>query len=329
MSLLAVALVIAAVQAAPAPGAVTPLAGTPFERHVLTDASGREVTYYISRPRGARAPLLLRIQGSGCSPIISQRAGMTFSSEFNLMQMASEGQFATMVVEKPYAGQASGERGTATGCSAEFNADFTAASWLAAIQASLRDARRANWIDPRRTLVMGGSEGAVMATLLAAADPGVTDVIAIGGSGTSQAYDFIVSAYTTCFDVPRCLAQAEQQLRAIAAKPDSATDFAWGHPYKRWASFFRVDPGEALLHSRARTYIAFGTADRAVPALSQEIMVAKLLAAGRDVTVRRVPDAGHGLVIPGAHDDANMDREYRAALAWFWQGQGIDTRPQP
>lgn len=298
-----------------------PVTGTPFVRHALTDPSGRRVTYLLSTPKAAQAPLLLRIQGSGCSPVIAVSRGVIVSSEFNLMQMADEGRFAVMVVEKPFAGQTQGVRGEATDCSAAFNADFTPESWLIALQASLRDARLSTRIDPRRTLVMGASEGAVMATLLAAADPAVTDVVAIGGSGTSQAYDFIVNAYTTCFDVPRCLAQFEEQTRAIAAKPDSTTDFAWGHPYKRWTSFFKTDPAEALLRSRARVYIAFGTADRAVPALSQEIMVAKLLVAGRDVTVRRVPDAGHGLAYGNQHDAENMDREYAAALAWFWRAQ--------
>ena len=84
-----------------------------------------------------------------------------------------------------------------------------------------------------------------------------------------------------------------------------------------------MDPAAALLQSRARVYLAFGTADRAVPALSQEIMVARLLAAGRDVTVRRVPDAGHSLALGDAHDAENMEREYGAALAWFWRTQSI------
>lgn len=297
-----------------------PVAGTPFERHLIDDPSGRNVTFYISRPTAARAPLLLMIQGSGCNLAISEGSGKASSTVFNLLPFASEGQFATMVVEKPYAGATPGTAGQGdAGCSAAFNADFTATSWLAAIRASLDDARRSPWIDPARTLVLGGSEGAVMASLLAAADAHVTDVAVLGGSGTTQAYDFIVGAYTHCFDVPACLAQVDRQLRAIAARPDSATDFAWGHPYKRWTSFFNADPGAALLHSRARVYIAFGTADRAVPALSQEIMVAKLLGAGRDVTVRRVPDAGHSLGRPGPHEFDDVNLEYRAVLDWFWR----------
>ena len=160
-----------------------------------------------------------------------------------------------------------------------------------------------------------------MAALLAANDPRITDVVAIGGSGTTQLYDFIVHAYHACFDVPRCLADVETTVRAVAGNPDSSTEFAWGHPFKRWTSFFRVDPGEELLRSKARVYIALGTADKAVPALSQEIVVAKLLAAGRDVTVRRVADADHSLRQPGATNFADLDKEYRAALDWFWRGK--------
>lgn len=45
------------------------------------------------------------------------------------------------------------------------------------------------------------------------------------------------------------------------------------------------------------------------------------MSAGRDVTVRRVPNAGHGLSSPGpggAPDFSQTDREFRLALDWFW-----------
>lgn len=297
------------------PGAI---AGMPFARHIIEDAAGRRISYYLSRPKATKAPLLLMIQGSGCIPVLEERQGIVSSTYFNLMPFAQEGQFAVMVVEKPFAGDNATQ---GLPCSANFNRNFTADSWLRALQVSLRHARTSSWVDPRRTLVFGHSEGAVMATMLAARDASISDVVAIGGSGTTQLYDFIVHAYRTCFNAPACLADVENKARAISRNPDSATDFAWGHPFKRWSSFFRVDPGEELLRSKARVYIAFGTADKAVPALSQELMVAKLLAAGRDVTVRRVPDADHSLRQPDALDLADTDTEYRAALAWFWQTQ--------
>ena len=289
----------------------------PLTAHTVRDKLGRIVTYYLSRPTHP-APLLLMIQGSGCATVIQGQEGSRYSSLFDLLPLAAEGRFAVMAVEKPEAVSNAGG-GTAQGCTAKFNEDFTAESWLVALRAALEDARRQTGVDSRRTVLLGGSEGAVMASLLAGRDPRITDVIATGGSGTTQLFDFIAAAYARCFDRSHCIADEEQRMAAIRADPTSATKFAWGHPYRRWTSFFAVEPGDELVRSRARVYLAFGTADTSTPPLSQEIAVAKLLAAGRDVTVRRVPNADHSLVGPG-EDFSALDREYRRALDWVWAG---------
>jgi pimeloyl-ACP methyl ester carboxylesterase len=310
-----------------APGAVP---GVPLVRHQVRDPLGRIVTYYVSHPARA-APLMLMIQGSGCEPIVHSAPRGSYSTLFDLLPFAKEGKFTVMAVEKPFSGQERGaEPGTAIGCSPSFNADFTAESWLAALEASLGDARHLPWIDRRRTLVFGHSEGAVMAALLAGRDRRITDAIIIGGSGTSQLFDFIVRAYRPCpgsHEAPCAdiLSDIDTKLRAIQAAPGS-TSLVWGHPYRRWSSFFRIDPGDALMRSKARVYIAFGTADQNVPPLSQEVLVGRLLAAGRDVTVRRVPGADHMLAPLGTNDFHDTDREYRRALDWFWKGPAPSRR---
>ncbi len=296
----------------------TPIPRTPIERHEISDSGGRRITYYISRPANP-APLLLMIQGSGCERVMNIAEAGSYSTLYNFLPYAGRQRFTVMAVEKPFSGPV-GEvsPGSARNCSPEFNRDFTAQSWLAALQAALADARRLPGVDRRRTLAFGTSEGAVMAALLAGADDRITDVVVIGGSGTTQLFDFLAFAYQRCFDRSQCIADIERQARAIAGAPQSSTDFAWGHPYKRWTSFFGVDPGHALLRSRARVYVAFGTADASVPAISQELIVARLMSAGRDVTVRRVPNAGHGLTSAGAQDWSEADREFGLALDWFW-----------
>ncbi len=119
-----------------------------------------------------------------------------------------------------------------------------------------------------------------------------------------------------------CLTHIDEQLNAIFKDPDDSTHFAWGHPYKRWTSFLPLDPSEDLLHSKARIYWTFGTADDSTPPLSAEVALAKLRAQRRDVTVRRVADANHMLMNPSNPDISDMDREFRAALAWFWKASG-------
>jgi predicted esterase len=301
-----------------------PVPGTALDQHEVVDGLGRTITYYISHPKKPTAPILLMIQGSGCDRVVNIKKSDSFTTLYNLVPYAQEGKFTVVAVEKPFSGTPSGvmSGGSARPCSAKFNADFTAERWLAALRAALDDARKAPQVDSRRTLVFGFSEGAVMADMLAGRDEGITDVIAMGGSGTTQLFDFVALAYRRCFDTSVCLAEIERDVQAINANPDSATEFAWGHPYKRWSSFFRVDPGDELLHGRARIYIAFGTADESVPPLSEEVAIAKLRVAGRAVTVRRVPNAGHTLSEGASTDYHDMDNEYRAALDWFWAGRG-------
>lgn len=210
------------------------VAGTAFERHIVKDQLGRDVTYYLSRPTNGPAPLMLMIQGSGCDPVfVEQPGGGILINLFNLDTYAREGKFTVIAVEKPLtAPQRHENRGRAHACPTAFNEDFTPERWLVALQAGLADARKRPWVDQKRTLVFGFSEGAAMAAMLAAKDPRITDVITTGGSGTSQLYDFIVGAYRNCFDVPACLADVEHKTRAINATPDSATEFVWGHPHK-------------------------------------------------------------------------------------------------
>lgn len=297
-------------------GSTEPIAGTPFERRVVVDSSDRKITYYINRPKGQSTPIMLVIQGSGCAPVLTIGQGGASSSIYNLERFARDGRFTVVAVEKPFSGVVAQKGGT-QGCSDAFNADFTAESWRNALQAALNDARKMSWVDHLRTLVLGSSEGAVMASVMAANDPKITDVVSVSGSGTTQLFDFIAQAYRSCFDTSACLAEIDRNVVAIKSDPYSSTKFAWGHPYKRWASFFSVDPSNLLLKSKARVYIAMGTADDSVPAISQEVLAAKLLVAGHDVTVRRVPDGTHSLNQRNTRNWDDLDRELNAALEWF------------
>jgi len=64
------------------------------------------------------------------------------------------------------------------------------------------------------------------------------------------------------------------------------------------------------------TAIVSGMQDSSTPILSAEAMAADLRAAGRDVTVRRLPDVGHTLQPAGASGDA-LWPEYQRILDWF------------
>ena len=308
-----VAFALAALVLTSAPARAEPVAGTPLSREETRDALGRTIVYYRSHP-GRPAPVLLLVQGSGCAPVIRTQGASSYSTLFDLLPLAADPRFTVVAVEKPSA-PPDGPGGTAEGCGAAFNVDFTAERWLAALRAAIDAVERQTDVAHDRLVVLGTSEGAVMADLLAGRDRRVSEVISISGSGTTQLLDFLALAYARCFDRSPCLKAVEAQARAIRADPQSVTRFAWGHPFRRWTSFFAVDPGVELVRSRARAYLAIGGEDQSVPALSQEVAVAKLLAAGRDVTVQRVVEGDHALAGAGGGLDA-LDAEMRRALDW-------------
>lgn len=290
-----------------------------FQSYKLSSKSGPEIEYYITKTK-EKAPLLLFIQGSGCTPVFIPSSPKLYGSTvYNLIPFAALGKYAVMVVKKPYTASKPVPTGTKNYCPREFNEYFTAETWSNAIQVAFRHARELPWVDAKRSLVLGFSEGATIASVLAGSEPGVTNVALIGATGPTQYYDFVVAAYRGASDddeVQKKLTELDVQRAKIAASPDSADEFAWGHPYKRWSSFFRASSTQHLLKSKAKVYIVSGMQDKNVPILSTETLASELITAGHDVSIRRIPRAGHNLFIEGG-SWSDSDPEYHRILKWF------------
>ncbi|SDF33490.1 Prolyl oligopeptidase family protein [Massilia sp. PDC64] len=290
-------------------------------RFTLHRDGAPDIRYVISQP-AHKAPLVLFVQGSGCTPpFVGLGTPNRYSTVFNFVPLAQRGDYAVMVVDKPNQPDAPppGQPGVATACPAAFNAWFSYDTWLETLRGALRHALALPWVDGSRVLVFGVSEGAVMAAGLARALPEVTHVALVGGTGTSQLFDFAANAYragSSDDDTLAHLRDIDATVDAINANPRSTDKFAWGHTYLRWSSFFAQAPGENLVQSKARVYLASGMRDDSVPILSTEVAYARLRALGRDVTFRRVPRAGHGLMAEG-ETFADVQKEYDTIMAWF------------
>lgn len=290
-------------------------------RLTLPPESGPPVRYYLSKPTH-KAPLVLYIQGSGCvPPFMNLGTDKPASTIYSWLPLAQQGRYAVMAVDKPYQSDQpqEGPFGSAIGCAGEFNAHFSYETWLATLTTAVRHALRRPEVDARRVLVIGSSEGAPMAAGLARALPEVTDVVLLGANGPSQLFDFAANIHrSTDSDEVKALRLQELDATygAIAADPKSTTKYAWGHPYLRWSSFFAQSTMDNLARSKARVYIAAGMQDSSVPILSTEVLYTQLRVQGRDVTMRRVPLAGHGLV-PDGRPMPEAQKEYDAFMAWF------------
>lgn len=289
-------------------------------RLTLNDQANPPIRYYLSKP-ARKGPLVLYIQGSGCvPPFVGFGTPQRYSTIYSWLPLAQQGRYAVMAVDKPYQPeQPPPAQNGAQGCGDAFNAHFSYETWLATLTTAVRHALARPEVDPRRVLVIGISEGAPMAAGLARALPQVTDVVLLGANGPSQLFDFAANIYRSG-DSDEIKAVRLQELDAtygaIAADPKSTSKFAWGHPYLRWSSFFAQPTMENLARSKARVYIAAGMQDNSVPALSTEVLYTQLRVQGRDVTLRRIPDAGHNLV-PEGRPMPEAQKEYDAFMAWF------------
>jgi len=291
----------------------------------LSQEGAPDVEYFISRTKEP-APLVVLIQGSGCAPVFSGLdTPRRSSSVFGYADLAQQGKYAVMVVNKPYSPKEAPAGGGIIACPTEFNEYFTLENWVRDLGRAYDHAAQQPWVRAGSSLVLGVSEGASAAAGLAEKEGRVSDVAIVSGSGPSQYFDFVAGAYAaggSDADIKARLDELEATREKIAADPDSAKVLAWGHPYKRWSSFFRASSTQSLLKSQARVYIVGGMKDTSVPMLSGEAMAAELLGAGRDVTLRRIPNAGHNLLPAGAAA-GNMWPEYQRIVEWYARGLSL------
>ncbi|HEX8406769.1 MAG TPA: prolyl oligopeptidase family serine peptidase [Duganella sp.] len=286
----------------------------------LTQEGAPDVEYFISKT-DQPAPLVVLIQGSGCAPVFSGLDTARRSSNiYGYIELAQQGKYAVMVVNKPFApkDRPVGDPGIVA-CPTEFNEYFTLDNWVRHLGRAFDHAAQQPWVRAGSSLVLGVSEGATAAAGLAEKEGRVTNVAMVSGSGPSQLYDFVVGAYAaggSDDDIKARLDEVEATREKIAAAPDDAKTLAWGHPYKRWSSFFRASSTQSLLKAQAKVYIVSGMKDKNVPILGAEAMASELLGAGHDVTMRRVPNAGHNLLPAGA-PAGNLWPEYQRIVEWY------------
>jgi pimeloyl-ACP methyl ester carboxylesterase len=218
----------------------------PFERYTTKDAFDRTITFYLSRvpkENAGKLPIALFVQGSGCASVFHDRDGKILGGLQNLLLSAGQGRYRVLVVEKPGVtfGTMPEHPGTSEEASPEFRKEHTLPRWVEAVNAALRATHRLEGIDWTRTLVVGHSEGAIVAAHVGAANPLVTHVAVLSSGGPSQLFDLMQTK--SADDIRNGWAQ-------VQSDPDNAAKLWLGHPHRRWSSFATSSTLDGLLTSR-------------------------------------------------------------------------------
>ena len=309
--------------------------GIPFQRYTTTDSLGRTITFYLSRApgnqQGAKLPVALLIQGSGCQSLWRKKGEQVFGGQQNLLRAAANGRVRVLAVEKPgvnFSDEAR-RRGGAEGASEEFLKEHTLSKWAEANRAALLAVWALPDIDRSRTLIVGHSEGGIVAARIAAETPELTHVASLAGGGPNQLFSLAESrAQARPDDKPGDAAKRMQLLydawAEVQKDPESTTKFWLGHPHRRWSSFLSTTTMAELMKSKAKVFLAQGGRDTSVPPTGHDVLVAELRAAGREVVAERVEDADHGFrkADEPSGSPAGMQALFGRIVNWF-----DETRP--
>ncbi|MFT3878090.1 MAG: alpha/beta hydrolase [Gemmatales bacterium] len=302
----------------------------PFQRYTTTDQLGRTVTFYLSRPPKdnpkAKLPMVLFISGSGSQSLFNKQGDRINGGIQNLLYGLANKQVRIVCVEKPGVKflDKPTRPGGATESAEEFRREHTLPRWAEANIAALRAVWTLPDIDSSKTLVLGHSEGAITASFVAAELPQVTHVAPLAGAGPTQLYSLAaLAAEPRPGDKPGDADQRREQmyegLKKVLADPDSITSYWLGHPHRRWSSFLKHNSTELLLRSKAKVYLAHGTADSASYIGELDVLRAELAAHGRDFVVERLEGLTHSYTKPNAPPGPPQEMQalFGRILGWF------------
>jgi alpha-beta hydrolase superfamily lysophospholipase len=237
---------------------------------------GHSLAATLTVPKRA-GPFAAAVLVTGISPHERNQGDPPFMPFRNLADALTRAGIAVLRVDDRGVGASSGDRASSTTFD-EVNDVHTEIAWLRAH----RD------IDRRRILVMGLSEGGLIAPMVAATDSALAGIVTLAGPGVSgdevARYQIVAAVMADSTIAPSArAAEIQKQLS------DSLN--------ARERSYMSIDPLAWARRVRCPALIVHGGSDLHVPPRSAERLAWAMRSNGnRDVTVRVFPGLSHTLL---------------------------------
>jgi pimeloyl-ACP methyl ester carboxylesterase len=239
-----------------------PVGDKPFRRYVTDGRDGKRVTFYLSTQQAPShpVPLIVWVQGTGCSSQFVSVGGRMSRGLQGVLYSVAHDRARILAVEKPGVEflDYPPDDSDSSACRPEFRAEFTLDRWATTIADAIQAAQKLPGVDTSKTLVIGISEGGIVAMRVSNVSAVVTHAASLSGGGPVYLFHLAEFMRSKKLD-------AEKEVYAcwsdILKDPDSATKFCWGQTYRQWSSFMKTSVIAEALQSHAALYFAHGTAD--------------------------------------------------------------------
>jgi pimeloyl-ACP methyl ester carboxylesterase len=295
-----------------------PVGDKPFRRYVAEGRDGQRITFYLSiEPTPSHSvPLIVWVQGTGCSSQFVSVGGRMSRGLQGVLYSVARGRARILAVEKPGVEFLDDppDDGDARACRPEFRAEYTLDRWATTLADAIQAAQKLPGIDTSKTLVIGHSEGGIVAMRVSNVSPVVTHAASLSGGGPVYLFHMAEFMRSQRLD-------AEKEVYAcwkdILKDPDSVTKFCWGQTYRQWSSFMKTSVIAEALKSHALLYFAHGTADRQQTIAGFDVLRAELAAKQRDAVFERIEGADHALDPPNQKVPEGLEAVFGRVVGWF------------
>ncbi|MEI9809654.1 MAG: alpha/beta fold hydrolase [Bacteroidota bacterium] len=298
----------------------------PYLRYFTKDRYDRQVTFYITETNStAKLPLVVYVQGSGSSSNfakindkITPRNGHIYVYE------AMQEKARLLIIEKPGVHYLDNPGQEESDKNIEFNQQHSLERWAEAVEAAIKATIREGLTDSSRILIIGHSEGGLVACKVANDLGGlVTHVANLAGGGDSQLYDILALARKGNFfmhispEPNQRVQYVLDEWKKILDDPFNTQKFFFGFSYFRWSTFMKTSCLAQLENCLAKIFIGQGFKDENLDPLSADQLYAHLLSKNRNVTYDRLENADHSFNDKDKPGFNGWKAEMEKIVAWF------------
>ena len=295
-----------------------PVGDKPFRRYVAEGRYRQRITFYLSNePKSSPPlPLIVWVQGTGCSSQFVSVGGRMSRGLQGVLYSVARGRARVLAVEKPGVQFLDDppDDGDVRACRPAFRAEFTLDRWATTIADAIQAVQKLPGVDTSKTLVIGISEGGIVAMRVSNLSSAVTHAASLSGGGPVYLFHMAEFMRSKGLD-------AEKEVYAcwtnILKDPGSATKFCWGQTYRQWSSFMKTSVIAEALQSHALLYFAHGTADTQQSIAGFDVLRAELAAKQRAAVFERIEGADHALDLPNQKVPEGLEAVFGRVEDWF------------